>query len=115
MNTSDKPVDQLDTDVATLVACQAAKLRRFDPRMARKPIYTARLPVARIAGIDDHDFMEIAAEPERCSESGGPAADDRDVEVHGRTEGTTNARARESGIGTRESKTLRMPLSRRDE
>ena len=36
-------------------------------------------PKQRIAGVDEDDTVEIAGEPDAGGESGGAAADDRDV------------------------------------
>ena len=41
--------------------------------MAEEAVDPARLPVARIAGIDEDDFVEISRQPERGAKSGGPA------------------------------------------
>src|SRR5262245_66029378 len=64
-NANYKPVDELDAVLATLVSRFAAKLGRRDSRLAGEAVHATRLPVAWVTGIDDHDSMQIAAEPQR--------------------------------------------------
>lgn len=47
--------------------------------MGEVAVDAARLPIAGIAGIDDYDFVEIPGEPERGAESGGTAANYRNI------------------------------------
>jgi len=57
---NDESIDEVDTVLSALVSRFSAELGRRDAGMPGKSIHTARLPVARVAGIDDHDAMEIA-------------------------------------------------------
>jgi len=75
-------VHQLNVAVASLVAPHAAKLRRLDLRMAEEAVDAARLPVARVAGIDEHDAVQVAREPNARAQPRRSAPDDGDV-VHG--------------------------------
>ena len=90
----DESIDELDTVLATLVAGLPAKLGRRDPRVTGKAIHTARLPIARVAGVDDHGAVQIAAEPERGREPRRASADYRYVIrfIHARSEGRTGAK-----------------------
>jgi len=76
---NDESIDELDTVLATLVPGLAAELCRRDPWVAGKTIHTARLPIPRVAGIDDHDTMQVATKPERGREPRGPAANNGNV------------------------------------
>jgi hypothetical protein len=94
---NDESVDELDTILSTLVAGFPAELGGRDPWVAGEAVHATRLPVARVAGIDDHDAMEVATEPERGCQPCGTAADYCDVIgfAHDRSEGTTSAKTSE--------------------
>ena len=72
-------VDERGTGSARFIASAAAQLGGANARQAKKAIHAARLPIAWIAGVDEDDAVEIAGEPDAGGESGGAAADDRDV------------------------------------
>lgn len=59
-----------------LVAALAAQLRRFDARQPEKTVDATRLPIARIARVDEHDAVEIAREPDARGQSRRSSADD---------------------------------------
>ena len=46
---------------------------------AEVAVDAARFPVARIAGVEDDDATQVAAEPDGGAQAGRPAADDGDV------------------------------------
>jgi hypothetical protein len=75
----DESIDELDTVLATLVAGLPSEICRRDARVAGKAIHTARLPVTWVAGIDDHDAVQVATKPKRGRQTCGTSADYRDV------------------------------------
>jgi hypothetical protein len=75
----DDAAHELDSVLGALGATEHAELGRADTLMAEVAVDAARLPVAGITGVDDYDFVEIAGEPERGAESGGTAADYRNI------------------------------------
>ena len=94
---NDESIDELDTVRSTFVSRFSAEVGRRGAGVPRESIHAARLPVARVAGIDDHDAMEVATEPERGCQPCGTAADYCDVIgfAHDRSEGTTSAKTSE--------------------
>ena len=94
---NDESIDELDTVRSTFVSRFSAELGRRGAGVPGESIHAARLPVARVAGIDDHDAMEVATEPERGCQPCGTAADYCDVIgfAHDRSEGTTSAKTSE--------------------
>ena len=75
MAVSTIPSTNVDSEVGALFAPQSAQLGGADALVSEISVDAARLPVAGIAGIDDDDPVEIAREPERGAQSGGPTAD----------------------------------------
>ena len=70
----DDTAHELNAEFDALRVTQLAQLGRADALVTEIAADAARLPVARIAGVDDDDLVEIAGEPERGAESGGAAA-----------------------------------------
>ena len=74
-DSDDESIDELDTMLTAVVAGLPAELSGCDPWVARKAIHAARLPIAWVAGVDNHDAVQVAAKPERCRQPCGSAAD----------------------------------------
>ena len=68
----DEPIDELDTVLATLVPGFSAELRGCDAWVPGETVDAARLPISRIAGVDDDDAVEVAAEPQCGGQPRGP-------------------------------------------
>ena len=60
---SSPAVDELRAVFRGLLATDRAQLRRADPLVAEESVDAARLPVSRITGIDDDDFVQVARQP----------------------------------------------------
>jgi hypothetical protein len=76
---NDESIDELDTVRSTFVSRFSAELGRRGAGVPGESIHSARLPVARVAGIDDHDAMEIATEPERGCQTRRASSDYGDI------------------------------------
>src|SRR5207247_1297760 len=74
-------VDELDSILLALRASVSSQLRWLDAALAKESVDAAGFPVAWVAGVDEHNLMEIPREPECAGEPGGSAADDGDVVV----------------------------------
>jgi hypothetical protein len=72
-------VEQRHAVALRLLAPGAPQLGRPDSRQPEVAVDAPSLPIAGIARIDEHDVVQIAAEPDGGREPGGTAADDGDV------------------------------------
>src|SRR5687768_18407231 len=72
-------IHELHPMPSRFVAPHAAQLRRTDVGMTEEAVDPTCLPIARIAGIDEDDGMEVAREPDARREPRGPAAHDGHV------------------------------------
>src|SRR5439155_3828641 len=66
---------QDDTIVATGFAASRAQLRWLNGRQAEIAVDSARLPVARIAAVDEEDRVEIARRPDGRGQTRGSSTD----------------------------------------
>ena len=70
----DDAVHELNGEFLAFRSSKRAKLRGPNALVAEVAVDTAGFPVPRIAGIDNHDFVEVASEPECSAEAGRAAA-----------------------------------------
>src|SRR6185503_2170001 len=74
-------IDKLHPKLAAGVTTARAQFGRTNALEAEETVDAARLPVARVAAVDEHDRMQISRGPNGRRKSRGPAAHDADV-VH---------------------------------
>jgi hypothetical protein len=63
----DDAIDEVNAELCALRSSERAELGRANALVAEVAVYAAGFPIARITGIDDYDFVEIASEPERST------------------------------------------------
>src|SRR5687768_18496237 len=78
-NRAHATIDQLRSVAGSLGAAALTQLGWGDAVQSQIAVDPARLPVARVAGIDDDHGVQIAREKERAGEPSRPPADDGDV------------------------------------
>ena len=69
-------IDELGPPAPRFVATGAAQGGGSDVGEAEVAVYAARLPIARVAGVDEDDAPQVAAEPHGGGEARRTAADD---------------------------------------
>jgi hypothetical protein len=100
----DQAVAQRDSELAAGLPPAPAQIGGAHTRQPEIAVDAERLPVARVAAVDDHHGVEIARQPDRRAQPGGSSADDRYVVVLASVFWRLLRSPRSSHVGARQGK-----------